>query len=281
MTTPEHNLASPDAPLSGRIALVTGAGGGEAGGIGAGIARCLGAQGATVCVNDIDATSAQRTVDELNTAGVKAFPVVGSVGDSESADAMIRTVEDTIGPLDILVNNAGIVGRSSVANTSDDEWKRVLGVNLDGPFYMSRAALTAMRPRGYGRIVNIASIAGIRISYLGGIAYTASKSGLLGLTRHMAAEVAQHGITVNAVLPGVTITPLVESATTEESRAAIAESVPAQRAGRPEDVGWTVCYLASDHAAYISGTSVPVDGAMTVLPGDFSGYRSNSHKDIG
>ncbi|GAB92969.1 SDR family NAD(P)-dependent oxidoreductase [Gordonia rhizosphera] len=273
--------ATPGTSLTGRIALVTGAGGGAQGGIGAGIARCLGLRGAAVCVNDISDETAQRTVDWLTDDGIPAFPVVGNVADSDDASAMIGRVEREVGPIDVLVNNAGIVGRSSVLNTTDDEWSRVLRVNLDGPFVMSRAVLPHMRSRQHGRIVNISSIAGTRTSYLGGIAYTSSKSGLLGLTRHLAAEVAQYGITVNAILPGITMTPLVESATTEESIAAISQMVPSGRVGRPADIGWTVCFLASDEAGYVSGTAVPVDGALTVLPGDFSGYRTNSGKDVG
>jgi 3-oxoacyl-[acyl-carrier protein] reductase len=276
-----EGILSPARTLDGRIALVTGAGGGESGGIGAGIARCLGASGATVVVNDLTEDAAQRTIDNLAAMGMKAFAAVGDIADSDVVHNMIARIEEEVGPVDILVNNAGIVGRSSVMNTSDDEWRRVLRVNLDAPFMLSREVLPYMRDRTYGRIVNIASIAATRTSYLGGIAYTASKSGLLGITRHMAAEVAQFGITVNALLPGVTMTPLVESATTDESIAAISSMVPTGRPGRPDDIGWATAYLASEEAAYVNGTAIPVDGALTVLPGDFSGYRANSGKDVG
>lgn len=174
MTDVSDNIVPGNNGLRGRIALVTGSGGGRSGGIGAGIARCLGAGGATVIVNDLDEASAQRTVDTLAEIGANGFTAVGDVADSVVASAIIDRVEEEIGALDILVNNAGIVGRSSVVNTSDEEWSRVLRVNLDGLFVISRALLPRMQNRGYGRIINIASIAGIRTSYLGGIAYTAS-----------------------------------------------------------------------------------------------------------
>lgn len=276
-----NGAPGPARTLDGRIAMVTGAGGGEGGGIGAGIARCLGASGAIVAVNDLTDDAAQRTIDNLAAMGVKAFAAVGDIGVPEVAHKMITRIEEEVGAIDILVNNAGIVGRSSVMNTSDDEWSRVLRVNLDAPFMLCRAVLPYMRDRDYGRIINIASIAGTRTSYLGGIAYTASKSGLLGITRHMAAEVAQYGITVNALLPGITMTPLVESTTTDESIAAISSMVPSGRPGRPDDIGWATAYLASEGAAYVNGTAIPVDGALTVLPGDFGGYRANSGKDVG
>jgi NAD(P)-dependent dehydrogenase (short-subunit alcohol dehydrogenase family) len=273
--------APPGRPLEGHVALVTGAGGGLEGNMGAGIAHCLAARGATVHVNDLTEDRAARTAGELAGKGYDAAPLAGDVSLPGAAADLVGRVEQASGRLDILVNNAGIAGRSAVVDTSDEEWRRVLGVNLDAPFMLTRAALRVMRPRGYGRIVNVASIASIRISYLAGVAYTASKAGLLGLTRHAAVEAARYGITVNAVLPGVTVTPLIEELTTRESLEAIARTVPAQRAGRPVDVGWTVAWLASPEAAYVTGTGVPVDGAMTVLPGDFSSYAENSHKDLG
>lgn len=268
-------------PLEGQVALVTGAGGGVDRNIGAAIARCLAERGATVHVNDLTVEAAAETAEELIGRGLRAHPAAADVASTGAGDDLVASVLAASGRLDILVNNAGVAGRNAVTDTSDEEWRRVLGVNLDGPFMLTRAALRVMRPRRYGRIVNVASIAAIRISYLAGVAYTTSKAGLMGLTRHAAVEAARHGITVNAVLPGVTVTPLIERYTTPESLDAIARSTPAQRAGRPDDVARTVAWLASPDAAYVTGIGVPVDGAVTVLPGDYSGYARNSQKDLG
>lgn len=268
--------------LEGMVALVTGAGGGERGGIGAGIARCLAREGARVAVNDLTMESAAATVAQLQALGVEALPVLGNVADSAQADALIANTVEHFGHLDILVNNAGIGGGAmAVERMSDEDWLRVINVNLNGPFYTSRAAVRVMRPRRFGRIINIASVAAIRVSFLGGAAYTASKAGLLGLTRHLAAEVAQYGITVNAVMPGATATPLFRSRANEEALAKIAGAIPAQRLADPEDMGNIVAFLASREAGYLTGAAIPVDGAVTVLPGDFSAYRANSGKDTG
>jgi 3-oxoacyl-[acyl-carrier protein] reductase len=131
-----------------------------------------------------------------------------------------------------------------------------------------------MKQKGQGRIINIASIAGIRVSVLGGAAYTASKAGVLGLTRHLASELAPDNITVNAILPGVTLTPLVEKATDEAGRAKVAASVPLGRMGTPGDIGRLAVYLAGESSSFITGVSIPIDGGMTVLPGDYTEYRS-------
>lgn len=271
-----------DRSLEGMIALVTGAGGGERGGIGAGIARCLAREGARVAVNDLAGESAAATVAQLQALGAEAWPVLGNVADSAQAASLVARTVEHFGHLDILVNNAGIGGGpAAVERMTDEDWHQVINVNLHGPFYTSRAAVQMMRPRGFGRIINIASVAAIRISYLGGAAYTASKAGLLGLTRHLAAEVAQHGITVNAVLPGATLTPLFQSRASEELVAKIGEGIPAQRLASPEEMGWIVAFLASREAGYLTGAAIPVDGAATVLPGDFTAYRSKSGKDIG
>lgn len=271
-----------DKPLDGMVALITGAGGGESGGIGAGIARCLARAGARVAVNDLTAAAAEATVAQLHELGAQAWPVVGDISDSACATALVTETAERCGQIDILVNNAGIGGSGvAVEHLSDAQWHRVMAVNLNGPFFTSRAAVRLMRPRRFGRIINIASIAAIRISFLAGAAYTASKEAVLGLTRHLAAEVTQHGITVNAVLPGFTITPLVRSQTTAHSRKAIADGIPAQRGADPEEIGALAAFLAGRQAGYITGAAIPVDGAVTVLPGDFRHYRAHSGKETG
>lgn len=259
--------------LRGRTVLITGAGGG----IGAGIATEMARQGATVVVNDYVAASAETMAAALASQGFSAFAIAGDVTDASGVSAMMAAIESRGLGVDVLVNNAGITGEKHVEDIDTATWNRVMEVNLTAPFQLSLAVLPGMRRRGFGRIINIASIAGIRISVLGGAAYTASKSGLIGLTRHLASELAPHGITVNAILPGVTVTPLVKLHTDAEQLARIEAQVPVGRAGTPTDVGHLATHLASDGASYITGAAIPVDGALTVLPGDYSQYRATRH----
>lgn len=257
-------------PLTGRTALVTGAGSG----IGAGIAIAMAEAGAMVIVNDYDSRSANGISDELRSVGLLAHPVVGDITREETIRALASECEQIGDGLDILVNNAGITGKQHLEDLDTATWNKVLAVNLTAPFALSAALIPAIKRRGGGRIINIASIAAIRVSVLGGAAYTASKAGVLGLTRHLASELAPDNITVNAILPGVTLTPLVEQATDQAARARVADSVPVGRMGRPADVGRLAVYLASADASFITGTAIPVDGGMTVLPGDYTEYRA-------
>ncbi len=264
----------------GKVALVTGAGNGAEGGIGAGIARTLAAYGYHVAVNDLSAESIARTVAQIEESGGTASAAPFDVTRSEQvSDAVARVAEQT-GRLDVVVNNAGIVGVHSVAETTDEEWNRVLGINLTGPFFVSRAALPHLIDAGMGRIVNIASIAGIRIGGLGGAVYTASKSGLLGFTRHLAAEVGTRGVTVNAVCPGLTLSPLIADRTTPETLAELTASVPTRTSGLPDDIGEVVAFLASPQAHYIHGQAIVHDGGKTLLQGDFAGWLRTSGIDI-
>jgi 3-oxoacyl-[acyl-carrier protein] reductase len=257
---------------TGKVALVTGSGGGADGGIGAGIARVLASNGYHVVVNDVRADVADKTVAQIEEVGGSASADVFDVTDSAQVHDHLGQLVATHGRLDVLVNNAGIVGTHSVLNTTDDEWDSVLGVNLTGPFKVSRAALPYLFEAGNGRIINISSIAGIRIAGLGGAVYTASKAGLLGLTRHLAAEVGVKGVTVNAICPGLTLTPLIARRTTEESLGLIKASVPTQSAGTPDDIGEVVVFLASPKAHYIHGEAIVHDGGKTLLQGDYVGW---------
>lgn len=273
-TTAPDSLSSSAArsvglPLTGRVALVTGSGSG----IGAGVATELAMAGAHVVVNDYSMSAAESTVTNLTDHGLTATAVGGDITDPSTVASLIADCEK-LGGLDILVNNAGITGKQHLEDLDLDTWNRVLAVNLTAPFALASAAVPVMRKKGRGRIINIASIAGIRVSVLGGVAYTASKSGVLGLTRHLASELAPDAITVNAIMPGVTLTPLVEQATDEQARAKVAASVPLGRMASPRDIGRLAAYFAGDAAEFVTGTAVPVDGAMTVLPGDYTEYRA-------
>lgn len=256
----------------GKVALVTGAGGGADGGIGAGIARVLGRHGYHVVINDINADLIAKSIDQIVAEGGDASASVFDVTKSDQIEAAIADIVRTHDRLDVLVNNAGIVGRHSVARTTDDEWDRVLAINLTGPFKVSRAAMPALVAAGNGRVINIASVAGIRVAGLGGAVYTASKGGLLAFTRHLAAEVGSQGVTVNAICPGLTLTPLIARSTTDESLREIMSSVPTQTAGTPDDIGELVTFLASPQAHYIHGEAVVHDGGRSLLLGDYPSW---------
>lgn len=275
--------ALPDVPrfLAGMVAIVTGAGGGAKGGIGAGIAMHFAASGAKVVVNDLEEASAMATVDWIRASGGEAIAQTGSVAESSVAHAICATAREAFGPAHVLVNNAGIAFGAAVERLSDADWERVLAVNLDGSFYLSRAVIPDMRRMGFGRIINISSVAGIRTGYLGGPAYTSAKTGVLGLTRHLAVEVAQHGITVNAILPGMTETPLFCSRTSAAVREQLSETIPMGRMGQPRDIAALAVFLASREAHYVTGTALPVDGGLSLVPGDFGAYRRLSNKDTG
>jgi 3-oxoacyl-[acyl-carrier protein] reductase len=254
--------------LEGRVAIVTGAGGGPGGGIGAGIARVLSSKGARIAVNDISPEGADATVEELRARGVDAAGFVADIGDSGYAQRLVESVAEHFGRLDILVNNAGISGSHAIETMPDEEWHHVLDVNLSGPFYTSRAAIPFLKESGAGRVVYISSIAAVQIATAGGAAYTASKEGLLGLARQLAAEVGRFGITANAILPGMVLTPLqarVWEKMGEEAVARRVASIPAGRGATPDEIGHVVAFLASDGAAYVNGAAIRVDGAMTVV----------------
>ncbi len=263
--------------LDGRTVLVTGAGGG----IGAGIAVVVAGCGATVAVNDRDETLAAATVKTIEELGGTAFPVTGDL----TVESVCRTVVDgcvqRTGRIDGLVNNAGIPGLPMFEDIDQQMWDRVLDLNLAAPFRLISLVVPQMRRQGGGgRIVNIASIAGTRISVLGGAAYTASKAGLIGLTRHLAVELGRDAITVNAVLPGVTMTPLVVGHTDEDRLRQIANSVPVGRIGSPADIGWMSAFLLSEQAGYVSGAAVEVDGAITALPGNYESYQAVRGQEV-
>ena len=262
--------------LHGRVAVVTGAGGGARGGIGAAVARALGTRGACIAVNDVAATAADATVEQLRAAGATAEAFPADISDPNAADAMINAAADHFDGIDILINNAGIVGVHTIETTPNEEWRRVLEVNLNGPFYASRAAIPHIKRSSAGRVVFIASIAGIRVGTLGGASYSASKAGLLGLMRHLAAEVGRDGITANAVLPGMVLTPLVDRRASEQAKRELFDTVPAGRGASTEEIGEVVAFLAADSAAYINGAELTVDGGRTVLPGDFKSWAKAS-----
>jgi NAD(P)-dependent dehydrogenase (short-subunit alcohol dehydrogenase family) len=239
--------------MDGRVALVTGA----ARGLGRAIARRLHELGASVALNDL---GAEATTSGAEGLGEDVLPVPADVTSVDSVRQMVATTVDHFGRLDILVNNAGILFPTRLEKISEDEWRKTLDVNLTGAFFCIQAAIDSMKGDGYGRIVNLASTAGKTVSTLGGAHYTASKHGVLGLTRACALELAPHGITVNAVCPGLIDTEMAHENTTPERLEGYRSSFPIDRLGRPEEVADLVCFLASEAAGYITGSAYDIAG---------------------
>jgi 3-oxoacyl-(acyl-carrier-protein) reductase len=255
--------------LEGRTALVTGG----TRGIGAAICRALAAQGANIAAGySRDSEAAERLSTDLSEAGIESSTHQGNIGNADDCRRTVEEVLDRHGRLDILVNNAGITSDKTALKMSDEDWQKVLDVNLSGAFYLSKAALEHMLERGTGRIINISSIIG-QTGNIGQANYAASKSGLFGLTMTFAKEAAHAlgkadklegndvAITVNAIAPGFIATDMLSSVP-EKVLDGIRAQVPLERLGRPEEVARVVRFLASDASSYITGQVWAVNGGM-------------------
>jgi NAD(P)-dependent dehydrogenase (short-subunit alcohol dehydrogenase family) len=242
--------------LSDRTAIVTGAGQG----MGRAVARALSHLGARIVVNDIEGERARAAAEDIRSSGGDSLAVQADVTDSPSVRRLVEEAVGRYGGVHILVNNAGILRPTRVPDISEAEWDHVIGVNLKGTFLCSQAVLPHMQEARWGRIVNLSSTAGKSVSTIGGAHYTAAKAGILGFTRHLAKEVAAHGITVNAVCPGLIDTEMVRSTISEDRIREYEQSFPISRLGTPEEVADLVVFLASDRAAYITGASLDITG---------------------
>ncbi len=242
--------------LSGKRALVTGA----SGGIGAAIARALHGAGADVGLSGTREEPLQALAAEL---GARAHVLPCNLGDPAAVEALPKTAIAAMGGLDILVNNAGITRDQLFMRMSDDDWAQVIDVNLTATMRLCRAVMRPMMKARWGRIVNISSIVGAT-GNAGQVNYAASKAGMIGLTKSIAAEVASRGITANAVAPGFIATPMTDKLT-DEQKAKINSQIPAGRMGTPEEIAAAVLYLASPEAAYVTGATIHVNGGMAML----------------
>ena len=244
------------ADLGGQVAIVTGA----SQGLGRAIALALAANRAAVACVARTEPKLMETVEAIRQIGGTAEPFVGDVANRESVENVVDRVIERWDRLDILVNNAGITRDTLLPRMSDDEWEQVINTNLNGAFYMARAASRVMMRARYGRIINISSVSGL-IGNAGQTNYSASKAGLIGMTRSLSRELAGRKVTVNAVAPG-----FIESEMTavlgESIVDKIKERIPSKRLGLPADVGAAVLFLASPAASYVTGQVLTVDGGM-------------------
>jgi NAD(P)-dependent dehydrogenase (short-subunit alcohol dehydrogenase family) len=249
--------------LAGKVAIITGAGAG----IGLATALLFAKEGAKVVVADCDPEKGAEAVSLIREKGGEAIFIQVDVSKADNVKDMVKTTVERYGKLDILVDNAGIYAQADVVEATEEEWDRILNVNLKGVFLCSKYSIPEMIKGGGGSIVNIGSEAGI-VGIKNQVAYNVSKSGVIALTKSMAIDFAAHNIRVNCVCPGTTETPLVKAALERApdpvaARRAVEESRPANRLGRPEEIAAGILYLASDESPYATGAILSIDGGYT------------------
>lgn len=248
-----------------RVALITGSGGG----IGRAVALRLAEDGLDIGVLDLNLAAAQETVALVKAKGRRAFAVSADVSQRESVRAAVARVVEAIGPIDVLMNNAGVLRTNKFVDVSEAEWHMLLGVNLHGVFHCSQAVLPGMIERKSGCIVNMSSWTGKK-GQIGHSAYSVSKAGVIALTQAVAAEVAEFGVRVNAVCPGIIVDTqmrtdaedLAKAQGRPDLQARINATVPMKRAGLPSDIAGVVSFLASKDASYMTGQAINITGGL-------------------
>ena len=247
-----------------RVALITGAGSEK--GIGKETAKQLSKRGATVILADINEEGLELAVQDLTSAGGKAFPVKLDVTNKEEIDQRIAELVEKFGKIDILINNAGISRPTRVIDIEEKEWDLVFDINMKGVFFLTQAVLPHMKKEGYGRIVNLSSVSAKRGGGIfGGSHYSAAKAGVTGFTKAVAREMAEFGITCNTVAPGlIGGTDITGDMLTEEKKAEIKKDIPAGRIGRVDDVANSITFLVSEGASYITGEELDINGGSHI-----------------
>jgi NAD(P)-dependent dehydrogenase (short-subunit alcohol dehydrogenase family) len=248
-----------DNKLTEKTAIVTGG----AQGMGFAIADMLAANGVNVTICDINGESAFAAAERLKVKGYNTYGIKVDVTNEQEVNALVEEAVAKYGGIDILVNNAGTLKPTRIDDITYSEWKLLMDVNLNGVFLCSKAVLPYMEKNNFGRIINMSSSAGRSVSTLGGAHYTASKAGVLGLTRAMAKEVSRYGITVNAICPGLIDTEMVRKDCPPEMIKKYEESFPIPRLGTPEEVAQLAVYLCKD--SYITGASIDINGGDLML----------------
>jgi 3-oxoacyl-[acyl-carrier protein] reductase len=242
--------------LEGKCALVTGA----SGGIGGAIAQALAAAGAKVALSGTRVEPLEALKARI---GERAFVCPGDLGDAAATEKLFKDAEAALGQVDILVNNAGLTRDGLAMRMKDDDWQKVIDVNLSAGFRLSRAALRGMMKRKWGRIVGITSIVGVT-GNPGQANYAAAKAGMIGMSKALAQEVASRGITVNCVAPGFIVSPMTE-ALSDDQKSRLLGGIPLGRMGNADEVAAAVVYLASEQAAYVTGQTLHVNGGMAMI----------------
>jgi 3-oxoacyl-[acyl-carrier protein] reductase len=243
--------------LTGKTALVTGA----TGGIGSAVARALHGQGAIVAISGTREDALTALANELG--GVRVFTLACDLADKQQVEKLVPATEEKMGKLDILVANAGITRDNLFVQLSDEDWDRVIAVNLTATFRLMRAAVKTMMRRRFGRIIGISSVVGAT-GNPGQGNYTAAKAGMVGMIKSVAAEYAKRGVTANCIAPGFIATPMTDKLN-DKQREAILSKVPAGRLGTPAEIAAAAVYLASDEAAYVTGATLHVNGGMAMF----------------
>lgn len=238
-----------------RVALISGA----AGVMGLATARMMAAEGFRIAMADLPGPKLDRATADIGSA---ALGLPFDVSDAAAAERAFRSAEERLGPIDVLVNNAGILSNNKAAETTPEEWRRVLSINLDGAFFLSRLALPGMKARRFGRIVNTCSLAMKSGGLTAGTAYTASKGALAALTFSLARETAAFGITVNGIAPAYIRTPMVEEQLTQEQRDALLKQIPVGRFCEPEEFAYCVRFFLSPLAGFVTGEILDLNGGL-------------------